>query len=107
MTSRNTRQFGPTRVERVTFEIQADSSADVLPRVVMLFHRLNVEIQALYMVRRRGAETMRVNVTIEADANGARRLEANLHKVVQVRSVNTARRTKEPLSDPRDRESKG
>ena len=79
-------------LERVTFEIQADNRADVLPRVVMLFHRLNVEVQALYMVRRPGSKTMRVNVTIEADQNGVSRLEANLYKVVQVRSVNTARR---------------
>jgi acetolactate synthase small subunit len=79
-------------LERVTFEIQADNRADVLLRVVMLFHRLNVEVQALYMVRRRSSKTMRVTVTIEADQNGVLRLEANLYKIVQVRSVNTARR---------------
>ncbi len=83
------------RPERITFVIKAENRADVLPRVVMLFHRLNVEIQALYMVRRRGSETVGVNVTIEADRSGARRLEANLYKVVSVRSVKTQRGAKE------------
>ena len=43
-------------VERVTFAIQAENRAEVLARVVLLFHRLNVEITALYIVRRRRSE---------------------------------------------------
>src|ERR1700730_2260426 len=41
--------------ERVTFVIQAENGADVLARVALLFHHLNVEIDALYMVRRPGS----------------------------------------------------
>jgi hypothetical protein len=39
-------------VQRISFVIQADHLGDVLARVVVLFHRLNVDLEALYMVRR-------------------------------------------------------
>jgi hypothetical protein len=57
--------------------------------VVALFHRLNVEIDGLHLVRRRGAETMRLSVRVKAEQELTRRLEAHLYKVVQVRSVET------------------
>lgn len=96
-----TRRRDPER-KRITFEIQAEDCPDVLPRVVMLFHRLNIEIQALYMVRRAASRTTRLNVTIEADPTTYSRLEATLYKIVQVRSVSTARHTKEVLTHLRN-----
>jgi hypothetical protein len=71
-----------TDTERFTFVIRADNHADVLPAIVLLFHRLNVEIDALYMLRRRGSETLRIHVTVEANqevANGCKRVSLRLH----------------------------
>src|SRR6266853_3498350 len=85
--SRKTRQRAAMDVSRVTFVIQAENRGDVLARVVILFHRLNVEIAALYLVRRRASETMRISVTVEADRERAKRMEAHLYKVVSVISV--------------------
>lgn len=104
MTPRRTKQLCELGVERVTFVIQAENRADVLARVAMLFHRLNVEIEALYMVRRRGAETMRLSITMQADGERSRRIEANLYKVVNVVSVKTERGGKEVLGQSLDDE---
>jgi acetolactate synthase small subunit len=75
------------QVDRSRFVIQAENRADVLARVVLLFHRLNIEITALYLVRRRASATMRMIVTVAADRERAMRMEAHLYKVVQVKSV--------------------
>jgi acetolactate synthase small subunit len=88
---RGTRQHHPTGVERVTFIIKAENQADVLARVVEHFRDLNLEIEAIYMVRRRGSETMRINVTIEANLKVGDRVEANLCELANVRSVEVER----------------
>jgi acetolactate synthase regulatory subunit len=74
-------------LNRVMFVIQAESRADVLARIVLLFHRLNVDVYAVSMARRRKSETMRLRVTVEVESEHALRLEAHLYKVVEVRSV--------------------
>jgi hypothetical protein len=71
----------------------------------MLFDRLNVEIEALHMVRRRESESLRVRVTIRADPEHSRRMEANLYKVVSVTSVKIERGAKE-LLDPDEAEKR-
>jgi acetolactate synthase small subunit len=82
-------------VKRVTFVIKSENQAGVLARVVLLFHRLNVPIEALWMARTRGHKTMCMRVTVDADEDHARRMEAHLSKVVEVRSVETrAQRSK-------------
>jgi acetolactate synthase small subunit len=91
-------------LDRVTFEIQANNRPEVLPRVVLIFHRLNIEIQGLHMVRRPGSETMRISVTIQANRNDSGRIEANLYKLVYVRSVKNERATKEALRQAWDYE---
>jgi acetolactate synthase small subunit len=73
--------------KRITFAIQAENRADVLARIALLFHRLNVEIHTLSMVRKRGWKTMQMRVVVEAEMGHAHRLKAHLSKVVQVRSV--------------------
>ena len=93
--SQKTRQRAATDVSWVTFVIQAENRGDVLARVVILFHRLNVEIAALYLVRRRASETMRISVTVEADRERAKRMEAHLYKVVSLVSVKIENRTRE------------
>jgi acetolactate synthase small subunit len=100
--SRRTKQLGELGVKRVTFVIQAGNRADVLARIVLLFHRLNVEIEALYMVRRRGSETLGIQVTIEVNGESRRRMQANLYKVVDVSSVKIERSSKQILTETMD-----
>jgi acetolactate synthase small subunit len=102
-----TRFHRATDTARFTFVIRADNHADVLPTIVLLFHRLNVEIDALYMLRRRGSESMRVDITIEANRELCRQVEAELSKVASVRSAKTERCSKELFSDSNIDESKG
>jgi acetolactate synthase small subunit len=83
--------------DRVTLVVRAENRGDVLARVVMLFHRLNFDIEALCMVRAPQAETMRIDVTVQADRERARRIESSLYKVVDVRSVETERSKSESL----------
>ena len=77
--------------KRITFAIQAENRADVLARIALLFHRLNVEIHTLSMVRKRGWKTMQMRVVVEAEMGHAHRLKAHLCKVVEVRSVTMER----------------
>jgi acetolactate synthase small subunit len=104
MTFRNTKQVRPLSLERVSVVIKAENRADVLARVVLLFHRLNVEIDALYMVRPRDSETMGMNVTIQLSRERSRRIEANLYKIASVTSVEIERGAKEVLGEPFDDE---
>ena len=105
MTSRRTKQFRSIGVERVTFVIQAENRSDVLAGVVQLFHDLNVEVEALYMVRRRGSETLRIHVTIETNQKGRQHIEASLQKVLNVKSVKAERSTEKGLGETHDEES--
>jgi acetolactate synthase small subunit len=104
---RATRLLGLTSAGRVTFVIHAENRSDVLAGVVQLFHDLNVEVEALYMVRRRGSETLRIHVTIEASQENRQRVQANLYEVVNVRFVKTERATGEVLCESLDEESRG
>jgi acetolactate synthase small subunit len=87
--SRKNRQQGRPVVRRVRFVIRAANHGDVLARVVILFHRLNVEIDALHIARRSGKKTMRLRVTVAAGQEVALRMEAQLYKIVHVWSVET------------------
>jgi hypothetical protein len=78
---------GSVGVGHVRFFIRAENCGHVLPRVVLLSYSLNVEIALLHLVRRHGSETMSMNVTVEADQERAKRMEVQLYKVTQVRSV--------------------
>jgi hypothetical protein len=88
-------KFHRLLMKRVVFVIQAENRADHLARIVLLFpltlfQRLHLEICAFSMVRPRGSETLRLKVTIETAPDCARRIEAHLYKVVEVRSVRIA-----------------
>ena len=89
----------------MTFVIQAENRADVLAQVVQFFQELNVEIEALYMVRRRSSETLRIHVTVETNEGGRRHIEANLQKVLNVRSVKAERGTEKVLLEAPDEKS--
>jgi acetolactate synthase I/III small subunit len=77
--------------ERITFVITAENRAELLARLMLLFHRLNVEIHALSMKRKRDSATMRLNVMVEVGEEHARRIEAHLYKVVEVTSIRIGR----------------
>jgi acetolactate synthase small subunit len=95
------------RLERVTFVIKAENRSDILATVVQLFHGLNVDVEALYMVRRRASETLRIHVTIEANQEACRRIEASLQEVLSVKSVKLERSAKEGAAGAPDEKSKG
>lgn len=58
-------------------------------------------------MERRGSETLRIHVTVEANQEGRRRIETNLQEVLSVKSVKTERRAKEGVWEAPDEESKG
>ena len=95
------------RLERVTFVIKAENRSDILARVVQVFHGLKVDVEALYMVRRRGSETLRIHVTVEANQEACRRIEVNLQEILSVKSVKTEWSAKESAGEAPDEESKG
>jgi acetolactate synthase small subunit len=74
--------------ELIRFAILAENHPDVLARVVMLFHRLNIEIRVVSIDRTQGSPTTRLRVTVEGREEQADRLQAQLRKIVQVHSVN-------------------
>jgi acetolactate synthase small subunit len=87
----------------VTFVITSVNTGAALPRIVMLFHRLHVEIQALSMVRRERSEATRIFVTTLAKEEKARRIEACLLNLVEVRMVSIQRlRDRKLMNAPPD-----
>jgi acetolactate synthase small subunit len=101
-----TRRIAAISVERFTLAIRADNEADILARVVLLFHRLHVEIDVLYMVRPRNSDAMRMNITIQSNRESSRRVEAHLYKVAHVRSVHVERARHDILGEPNEKQSK-
>lgn len=87
-------KHNPHEDERVTFSIWAMNDLNVLARVVMLFHRLNVEIDAIWMVRRRESGALHIHVTTRSERDRALRLEAQLYKICGVTSVGIERSNK-------------
>jgi acetolactate synthase small subunit len=71
----------------VTFDVSAENHADVLARIVMLFHRLAVPIHGLTMKRPKEWRRMSLTIEVEADADRAERIRAHLLKIAQVVSV--------------------
>jgi hypothetical protein len=57
----------------------------------MLLHRLRVDIHAVSMVRRERSEATRIFVTTLAKEEKARRIEACLSNLVEVRAVSIQR----------------
>ena len=79
------------RPGRVTFVICAKNTPDLLPRVALLFHRSAVNIGTLTMNRTESRRHMRIGLTVTTDEHQARRMEANLFKIVNVVSVELRR----------------
>lgn len=70
-----------------TFVAYVEDRPGVLNRVVSLFRRRSYNIESLTVGRTELAGVSRMTVVMEADDDGARRIEANLYKLVNVLRV--------------------
>ena len=72
-----------------TFVVHARRTPELLGRVVLLFHRLAVEIDGLKLERTGGGGTFRITIEIDGYVEKSCRIEASLYKLVDVLSVKT------------------
>ncbi len=70
-----------------TFVAYVEDQPGVLNRIASLFRRRNFNIVSLNVGRTHEAGISRMTVVVEADDDKARRIEANLYKLVNVLSV--------------------
>ena len=78
-----------------TFAVYVDNKPGVLNRVASLFRRRAFNIESLTVGRTEQAGVSRMTVVVDTDEYGARRLEANLYKLVP----GAARRKHQPRAD--------
>ena len=76
-----------TRPSLRTFIAHVEDLPGVLNRVVSLMRRRNYNIESLTVGRTAREAVSRMTIVLEADADAARRIEANLYKLVNVLSV--------------------
>lgn len=67
-----------------TFVVYVENKPGVLTRVASLFRRRAFNIDSLTVGRTEKPEVSRMTITVEADYDQARRIEANLYKLVNV-----------------------
>jgi acetolactate synthase-1/3 small subunit len=67
-----------------TFVVHAENKPGVLTRVASLFRRRAFNIDSLTVGRTEKPEVSRMTITVEADQDQARRIEASLYKLVNV-----------------------
>ena len=67
-----------------TFVVYVENKPGVLTRVASLFRRRDFNIDSLTVGRTEKPEVSRMTITVEADHDQARRIEANLYKLVNV-----------------------
>jgi acetolactate synthase-1/3 small subunit len=67
-----------------TFVVYVENKPGVLNRVASLFRRRAFNIDSLTVGRTEKPEVSRMTITVEADRDQARRIEANLYKLVNV-----------------------
>jgi acetolactate synthase-1/3 small subunit len=70
-----------------TFVVYVDNKPGVLNRVASLFRRRAFNIESLTVGHTEETGVSRMTVVVDTDAYGARRLEANLYKLVPVKRV--------------------
>jgi acetolactate synthase-1/3 small subunit len=70
-----------------TFAVYVDNQPGVLNRVASLFRRRAFNIESLTVGHTNEPGLSRMTIVVETDEYGARRLEANLYKLVPVRRV--------------------
>ena len=67
-----------------TYVVYVENKPGVLTRVASLFRRRAFNIDSLTVGRTEKPEVSRMTITVEADHDQARRIEANLYKLVNV-----------------------
>jgi len=67
-----------------TFVVYVENKPGVLTRVASLFRRRAFNIDSLTVGRTEKPELSRMTITVDADRDQARRIEANLYKLVNV-----------------------
>jgi acetolactate synthase I/III small subunit len=67
-----------------TYVVYVENKPGVLTRVASLFRRRAFNIDSLTVGRTEKSEVSRMTITVEADKDQARRIEANLYKLVNV-----------------------
>ena len=67
-----------------TFMVYVENKPGVLTRVASLFRRRAFNIDSLTVGRTEKPEVSRMTITVDADLDSARRIEANLYKLVNV-----------------------
>jgi acetolactate synthase I/III small subunit len=67
-----------------TLVVHARRSPETLTRVLALFHRRALEIERLIAERAQDPFVWRITITVEADTDLVRRIEANLYKLEDV-----------------------
>src|SRR6266849_2500969 len=70
-----------------TFAVYVENKPGVLNRVASLFRRRAFNIESLTVGHTERQGVSRMTVVVDTDAQGARRLEANLYKLVPVQRV--------------------
>ena len=70
-----------------TFAVHVEDKPGVLNRVASLFRRRAFNIESLTVGHTETDGVSRMTIVVDTDANGARRLEANLYKLVNVLRV--------------------
>ncbi len=70
-----------------TFVVYVENKPGVLTRVASLFRRRAFNIDSLTVGRTEKPEVSRMTITVDADPDQARRIEANLYKLVNVLMV--------------------
>ena len=81
-------------LNRVIYLVTAQDHPDVVPRTVMLLHRLAVPIGSLRVKRPRKSPVLRLTIEAEVIAGQTDRIAENLMKIVYVESVKTLGRPK-------------
>jgi len=71
----------------ITFIVHTQNRPDALARVVMLFHRLALNIEILTWTRNAEADAARIRITVEAGSHQSLRIQANLNKLIDVLRV--------------------
>ena len=72
---------------RHTFAVYVEDLPGVLNRVASLFRRRAFNIESLTVGHTETAGVSRMTIVVDTDEHGARRLEANLYKLVNVLRV--------------------
>lgn len=88
-----------SEVEKRTYIVYVEDKPGVLNRVASLFRRRGFNIESLNVGRTHEPRVSRMTLCVEADDDKARRIEANLYKLVNVLRVDEITDTPSVLRD--------